>query len=247
LAFYKLKYLVGMGLPQSGNKIVVLLEKPYSFTYPKLNMQVTLSGYTGRDASININGTVIIPVAIKIETCDWFEVRFDGQLALLAASLLKNTFITVIGDLCFEEFQRDGATAIKPVLNVSLFTSSIGAGASYLHIATTNLFILTVKVENERIIGTAIDSTNIPIKFAVPLTDNNKRIFVENANLVVSGKFRLVQAGGIGLFINSIIAEIPVAIRAEWANSEEVLALTPAQKRAATVAAKKDKALALVA
>lgn len=210
-------------------------------------MQVTLSGYTGRDASINLNGTVIIPVAIKIDTCDWFEVRFDGQLALLAASLLKNTFTTVIGDLCFEEFQRDGAIAIKPVLNVSSFTSSIGAGASYLHIATTNLFILTAKVENERIIGTAIDSKNIPIKFAALLTDNNKSMFIENANLVVSGKFRLTQAGGIGLFINSIIAEIPTDIRAKRDDSEEVLALTPAQKRAATIAAKKAKVLALAA
>jgi hypothetical protein len=236
-----------MGLPQSGNKIVVLLEKSYCFTHSKLNMQVTLSGYTGRDASININGTVIIPVAIKVEAYDWFEVRFDGQLALLAIDLLKNTFLTIVGDLCFEEFQRDGATAIKSVLNVSSFTSSIGAGASYVHVATTNLFILTAKVENERIIGTAIDSTNISIKFAVLLTDNNKSMFSENANLVVSGKFRLAQAGGIGLSINSIIAEIPTTIKAKRDDSEEVLALTPAQKRAATIAAKKAKVLTLAA
>jgi hypothetical protein len=210
-------------------------------------MQITLSGYTGRNASIDINGTVIIPVAIKVETFDWFEIRFDGQLALEAIGLLKNTYLTVVADLFFEEFERDGSVAIKPVLSVSSFTSTIGTANAYLHIATSNLIIITAEVEDERIVGTAIDSTDIPIKFAVPLTDNNQKIFIENANLVVTGKFRVSKANRIGLFITSIIAEITTVIKAKREDTEEILALTPAQKRAATRAAKKAKVLALVA
>jgi hypothetical protein len=80
---------------------------------------------------------------------------------------------------------------------------------------TPNLVILTVEFGNN-ITGTAIDA-DILVNFAVANTDVNQRLFVPEAQLVVTGKFRLgKQPATIGIWISSVVAivSIPAPIEA---------------------------------
>jgi hypothetical protein len=110
--------------------------------------------------------------------------------------------------------------------------------------ATPNLVILSAQVTDNSINGTAIDG-DILVNFAVAKTDVNQRLFVAEANLVVTGKFRLATTiGTIGMWITSVIAVISIPAPTEI---EPVITLTPAQKRAATIAANKAKATSEIA
>ncbi len=141
---------------------------------------------------------------------------------------------------------------------------------------TANIFILSAQVGDTTITGTAIDG-DIAIKFAVANNDVNQRLFVPEAQLVVTGKFRVAEAiATIGAWISKIIAvvSIPAPVTAEvevvalepveativndaaldkaefivveletvTEVAEAIVPLTPAQKRAATIAANKAKA-----
>jgi hypothetical protein len=136
---------------------------------------------------------------------------------------------------------------------------------------TANIFILSAQIGDTTITGTAIDG-DIKVNFAVAATDVNQRLFVPESNLVVAGKFRLgKELATIGVWISKIIAvvSIPAPVPAEVEAvalepveativdeaefiavkletvievAEAIVTLTPAQKRAATMAANKAKA-----
>ena len=139
---------------------------------------------------------------------------------------------------------------------------------------TSNIFILSAHIGDTTITGTAIDG-DTKVNFAVAATDVNQRLFVPESNLVVAGKFRLgKELATIGVWISKIIAVVsipePVSAEVEVVALEPVEAtivddsefiavletvtevveaivpLTSAQKRAATIAANKAKAAALV-
>jgi hypothetical protein len=120
--------------------------------------------------------------------------------------------------------------------------------------ATSNLVIITTEITDKSITGLAMDTnSNIDIKFAVSNTDVNRAIFVPEANLVVSGTFRIArEISTIGIWVKSVIAvvSLPVAeltqIPAPEIAVEVEIPLTPAQKRAATKAAKKAALLVAV-
>jgi hypothetical protein len=83
--------------------------------------------------------------------------------------------------------------------------------------ATSNLIILTAEVNGNNILGTAIDG-EIEVLFAVDASEVNQRLFVPEANLVVSGKFQLGRdACSVGISIASVIAVVclPVAAPVE--------------------------------
>jgi hypothetical protein len=130
---------------------------------------------------------------------------------------------------------------------------------------TANLFILSARIGDTTITGNAIDG-DIKVNFAVAATEVNQRLFVPEAQLVVAGKFRLAkELAAVGAWISRVIAVIsipePVSAEAEVALEsvepadetqsiagkletvteipEAIVPLTPAQKRAATIAAKK--------
>jgi hypothetical protein len=141
---------------------------------------------------------------------------------------------------------------------------------------TANIFILSAQIGDATITGTAIDG-DIKVNFAVAATDVNQRLFVPESNLVVAGKFRLgKELATIGVWISKIIAvvSIPAPVPAEVEAvalepvestiiddaksiavepnpatevTETSVSLTPAQKRAATIAANKVKAESAIA
>jgi hypothetical protein len=87
--------------------------------------------------------------------------------------------------------------------------------------ATPNLLILTVRADTTNITGTAIDA-DILVNFAVANTEVNQRLFVPEAQLVVTGKFRLgKELATIGILISSVVAiiSIPAPASAEIADS----------------------------
>ncbi|PSB47462.1 hypothetical protein [Chamaesiphon polymorphus] len=95
-----------------------------------------------------------------------------------------------------------------------------------MNTAISNLIILTADVNGDKIVGTAIDG-DIKVLFAIPTTELSQRLFVPEANLIVSGKFRLGRdAGTIGISIASVIAVIylPVAAPAAEITPTEVAA-----------------------
>ncbi len=80
--------------------------------------------------------------------------------------------------------------------------------------ATANLIILTAEVNEDKIVGTAIDG-DIKVLFAVDAIEVNRQIFLPSANLVVSGKFRLGRdACSVGISIASVIAVVSLAVDA---------------------------------
>jgi hypothetical protein len=88
-----------------------------------------------------------------------------------------------------------------------------------MNTATSNLIILTADVNEDKIVGTAIDG-DIKVLFAVATSEVNERLFLPEANLVVSGKFRLGRdACTVGISITSVIAvvSLPVAATSESA------------------------------
>jgi hypothetical protein len=93
--------------------------------------------------------------------------------------------------------------------------------------ATANLIVLTAEVNEDKIVGTAIDG-DIKVLFAVDASEINQRLFVPEANLFVSGKFRLGrEAGTVGISISSIVAVVclPVTTSSEVATPVERVAL----------------------
>jgi hypothetical protein len=147
-------------------------------------------------------------------------------------------------------------------------------GANLMRTFTASVVILSAQIKDTTITGTAIDG-DIAIDFAVANTDVNQRLFVSEAQLVVTGKFRIAKTiATIGAWISSVIAvvSIPAPVEIEVVEPEVIVeaieveviaetevvepeaiveaievevikpALTPAQKRAATLAAKRAKA-----
>jgi hypothetical protein len=79
--------------------------------------------------------------------------------------------------------------------------------------ATSNLVILTAEINGDKLTGAAIDG-DIKVLFSTGASEIYQRLFVPEANLVVSGKFRLGRdACTVGISIASIIAvvSLPVA------------------------------------
>lgn len=124
--------------------------------------------------------------------------------------------------------------------------------------ATSNLIVLTVETVDDKILGTAIDG-DIRVMFATENTELNQRLFLPEANLVVSGKIRLGQEiCTIGIWITSVIAIVslpnPVTPEIEAPDEIEVVAAVEApadvgapvtatkQKRASSRGSKKAKA-----
>ncbi len=88
--------------------------------------------------------------------------------------------------------------------------------------ANPHLVILTVEV-GTNITGTAIDA-DILVNFAVANTEVNRRLFVPETQLVVTGKFRLgKELATIGIWISSVIAigSIPAPASVEIAATPE--------------------------
>jgi hypothetical protein len=100
--------------------------------------------------------------------------------------------------------------------------------------ATSNLIILTAEVYGDKIVGTAVDS-DIKVLFAVAASEVNQRLFLPEANLVISGKFRLGRdACTVGISITSVIAvvSLPVAVSNEI-TTPVVGEASPSEKRVA--------------
>lgn len=91
----------------------------------------------------------------------------------------------------------------------------------------SNLIILTAEVNEDKIVGTAIDG-EIKVLFAVDTSEIDRQLFIPEANLVVSGKFRLGRdACTVGISISSVIAvvSLPVAAPSESTVPVELVAL----------------------
>jgi hypothetical protein len=165
------------------------------------------------------------------------------------------------------------------LLRLVLLKTIYPLGVNSMRTFTANIIILSAQVKDTTITGKAIDG-DIAIDFAVANTDVNQRLFVPEAQLVVTGKFRIAKAiATIGAWISGIMAVVSIPAPAEieaalpevvaaiepeviaeavvavdaivdatvTAECIESVSLTPAQKRAATRAAKKAAATELVA
>jgi hypothetical protein len=112
--------------------------------------------------------------------------------------------------------------------------------------AISNLIILTAEVNGNNILGTAIDS-DIKVLFTVAQSEVNQRLFLPEANLVVSGKFRLGRdACTVGISIANVIAvvSLPVETSSESAAPVELVALpsdTPAKSKRKTSTTSRSK------
>jgi hypothetical protein len=126
---------------------------------------------------------------------------------------------------------------------------------------TSNLIVLSAQISDTTIGGTAIDG-DTAINFTVAASEVNQRLFIPEAQLVVTGKFRLAkELATISVWISKVIAVVSIPAPAEVeAPVEEIdvetstevidvesapmepVKLTAAQKRAATIAAKKASA-----
>ena len=97
--------------------------------------------------------------------------------------------------------------------------------------ATSNLVILTAEINGDELTGTAIDG-DIKVLFTAGASEIYQQLFVPEANLVVSGKFRLGRdACTVGIAIASVIAvvSLPVATPIEVATPiDRVIAPTEA-------------------
>jgi len=95
-------------------------------------MQVTISGYTGRDIKTTdiprLDGSGYFQVsdtavAVKVagDTTDWHQVKFKGDALLKAARYIpKGSLISVTGELTFEHWDdNDGNLHAKPVVTVA--------------------------------------------------------------------------------------------------------------------------------
>jgi hypothetical protein len=97
-----------------------------------------------------------------------------------------------------------------------------------MNTATANIIVVTAVLEGDKIAGTAIDG-DIQVPFAADATEVNQQVFLPEANLVVTGKFRLRQGEicSVGLSIESVLAVValpaaaPVDVVAPAAPSED--------------------------
>jgi hypothetical protein len=119
--------------------------------------------------------------------------------------------------------------------------------------ANSNLIVLEAEIVDAKILGTAIDG-DIKVLFAVAASEVNQRLFVPEANIVVTGKFRLGrEICTIGIWITSVIAvvslpnpvtaEVEAPVEMAVAAEVEVPALATKQKRASSRTSKKAKAV----
>jgi hypothetical protein len=114
------------------------------------------------------------------------------------------------------------------------------------------LLLISLSSLLKSLINPSLD--NIDVKFAVSNTDVNRAIFVPEANLVVSGTFRIARdICTIGIWVKSIIAVVSLPLpeltqtpAPEIGAVEAEVPLTPKQKAAKTRAAKKAALLAAV-
>lgn len=122
--------------------------------------------------------------------------------------------------------------------------------------ATSNLIILTAEINGDKLTGTAIDG-DIKVLFTVGASEVNQGLFVPEANLVVSGKFRLGRdAGTVGISIASVIAvvslpiapiEVAAPVVGEASPSEKQIASTEAPAKTSTTRSKKSPKIAVAA
>jgi hypothetical protein len=87
-----------------------------------------------------------------------------------------------------------------------------------------DLVVLEAEIVDGKILGTAVDG-DIKILFAVAATEVNQRLFVPEANLVVTGKIRLGrEICTIGIWINSVITvvSLPDPVTSEIEASAEI-------------------------
>jgi hypothetical protein len=83
-------------------------------------------------------------------------------------------------------------------------------GANLMRTFTANILVISAQIKDTTITGTAIDG-DIAIDFAVANTDVNQRLFVSEAQLVVTGKFRVAKAiATVGAWISSVIGVISI-------------------------------------
>jgi hypothetical protein len=134
-----------------------------------------------------------------------------------------------------------------------LFKIIHSLGVNSMRTLTANIIILFAMIDNTSITGTAIDG-DIAVKFSVANNDVNQRLFVPEAQLVVTGRFRIANAvATIGVRIDSVVAvvsipsSVSISTPVETIESEviDTAPLTPAQKRAATKKAKTEKLVAV--
>jgi hypothetical protein len=209
-------------------------------------MQVTISGLVGRVAQSlpqTTDGLPVVEIAIVVPTSDgkdWFALQFVGiDLVNAAQAVRKDTTIRVTGDPIFEPLPDGSGALFKPVVNV--------LGLEVVNSATSNLIILTAEINGDKLTGTAIDG-DIKVLFTVGASEVNQGLFVPEANLVVSGKFRLGRdACTVGIAISSVIAvvSLPVATPIEVATpSETQIAPTkaPAKSKRKTSTTRSKKA-----
>jgi hypothetical protein len=129
-----------------------------------------------------------------------------------------------------------------------------------MNTATANLIILNAAVAGDKITGTALDG-DIRVLFTAEASEVNQRVFVPEANLVVTGKFRLRQGEicSVDMCIKSILAVVAVpaaapvdivapAVSIEAAAPVDVVAPPATKKRkSSTTRSKKKAATELVA
>jgi single stranded DNA-binding protein len=95
-------------------------------------MQVTISGYTGRDAEVKAiprrdgSGNVSIAetslaVKVGVEETDWYKLKFIGDTLCKAAEyIFKGAAICVVGELTFENWNDEqGKACSRPLINVT--------------------------------------------------------------------------------------------------------------------------------
>jgi hypothetical protein len=83
-------------------------------------------------------------------------------------------------------------------------------GVNSMRTFTASVVILSAQIKDTTITGTAIDN-DVAIDFAVANTDVNQRLFVAEAQLVVTGKFRVAKAiATIGAWISGVIAVVSI-------------------------------------
>jgi hypothetical protein len=110
-----------------------------------------------------------------------------------------------------------------------------------MNTAIANLIILTAATAGDKIAGTAIDG-EIAVKFVATASDLNQRLFVPEANLVVSGKFRLgSDPYSIGISIKSILTVVALPAVAPVEITAPVEATTPVEAPAPVAQTKKRK------
>jgi hypothetical protein len=96
------------------------------------SMQVTLSGFAGRDVTTSntplLDGsghTLVaeVPLGIRVApgVTDWYLLNFtDAALFKIAQFIVKNATVAVVGDLAFEDsIDPDQTRRSKPVVTVS--------------------------------------------------------------------------------------------------------------------------------